>query len=228
MQSAVRIVSISWYINPIPLSELDTYNYGSGIFSVHLLNSNRDIINVSNKQILLLFQYDKAYSYASSSEKCKSWNMHFTNSTISENDCKVSFTGTSSSIFTEWNYCSRHSLAVINSTHLSSFWIISKFLHEPFSPYEFKHCQNRNQRNWGRKTNSSETSEGIWIIWNLPALITVVIFPIRNCNNSSVWVMKETKVWYLLKFSLLNFCIQFSFFLILTIYKVYFILQVIL
>ena len=124
MQSSIRILTISWHVNPIPISELDAYKYGSNILSFYLLNSNRNIISVKDKEILISFQYNKVYSYSSSSEKWKSWNINLSNKTLLESSCSVSFTGSSFSLFPECINWSKINTAVINSTHLSSFWVI--------------------------------------------------------------------------------------------------------
>ena len=123
MTSVVRILAVTWYINPIPLSELDIYKYGSNTLSIYLLDYNRDIIAVSDKSLYLSIQYDKSYSYSSSTEAWSSWNVNLSTNTLSSSSWSVSFTGTSTQIFSEWSYCTTHSIAVIISTHLSSFWI---------------------------------------------------------------------------------------------------------
>ena len=122
----VRILAVTWYINPITLSELDTYKYGSNTVSIYLLNYNRDIVSITGKSIYVSMQYDKSYSYFSSTEVWSSWDINLSTNKLISSSCNVSFTGTSTAIFSECNYWSKHYIAVISSTHLSSFWITGK------------------------------------------------------------------------------------------------------
>ena len=122
----VRILAVTWYINPIPLSEFDTYKYGSNTVSIYLLNYNRDIVSITGKSIYVSMQYDKSFSYFSSTEVWSSWDINLSTNKLISSSCNVSFTGTSTAIFSECNYWSKHYIAVISSTHLSSFWITGK------------------------------------------------------------------------------------------------------
>mmetsp|Transcript_40797 Transcript_40797/g.46774 ORF Transcript_40797/g.46774 Transcript_40797/m.46774 type:complete len:293 (+) Transcript_40797:2313-3191(+) len=84
MQSAVRVVSVCWYVSPMPLSELDVYEVGSSTFSVHLLNTARSQVAVKNKSVYVTAPYFKSYSYASSPETCKSWDANFSTNDLTE------------------------------------------------------------------------------------------------------------------------------------------------
>jgi len=53
IQSSIILMSVSWYTSPILLSGVEHYTFGSDVVSLNLLNGQRSMIEVKNKQIVL-------------------------------------------------------------------------------------------------------------------------------------------------------------------------------
>ena len=125
MQSGIRIISVSWYINPYPVSELDLYKYESNTISVYLLGSTRNIIKIDSKALSLTIPFVRFYNNAASNELCTSWDINLSNNTLTDSVWTVSISDTSSNIFSEWYSCKHKSIATITTSHLSSFALIA-------------------------------------------------------------------------------------------------------
>ena len=125
MQSGIRIISVSWYINPYPVSELDSYKYESNTISVYLLGSTRNIIKIESKALSLTIPFVRFYNNAASNELCTSWDINLSNNTLTDSVWSVSISETSSDIFSEWYSCKHKSIATITTSHLSSFALIA-------------------------------------------------------------------------------------------------------
>ena len=120
--TGIRVVSASWYVNPYPLSELDAYKYGSNTLSLFLLDSTRNVITIGSKIMKIILPYKQQYSYYSN-ETWKSWDINFSNNSLTENFCTVNIQSTSNGLFSGCNLCRNESQAIITTSHLSSFVI---------------------------------------------------------------------------------------------------------
>jgi hypothetical protein len=124
LTSPIRLITIDWYVSPMLNSNLDLLSSVVGTLSIHIIDKNREIVEIESKIMTITLPFDHKTGYNTSNIGCSAWSLSLTNNIMSDKLCSATVAPLSASPFINCLNWEVKYLASISTTHLSSLAII--------------------------------------------------------------------------------------------------------
>jgi hypothetical protein len=124
LTSPIRLITIDWYVSPMLSSNLDLLSSVVDTLSIHIIDKNREIVEIESKVMTITLPFDHKTGYNTSNIGCSAWSLSLTNNSMSDKLCGATVAPLSASPFINCLNWEAKYLASISTTHLSSFAIV--------------------------------------------------------------------------------------------------------